>query len=96
MSALKNVFRKWGFQTLLIIVRRFGVKTQRLEEYAAMLWKRSLLQPSALGDMGTSRYCIVTIALEKLGIPSVYITAPRSELVEGVAFYGQAAFCRVN
>ena len=50
--------------------------------------------------MGTSpATCIVTIALEKLGIPSVYITAPPGgELVEGVALYraGHLCLCKID
>ena len=50
--------------------------------------------------MGTSpATCIVTIALEKLGIPSVYITAPPGgELVEGVAVYraGHLCLCKID
>lgn len=76
-----------------------GKDTQQLEEYAAMLAKeKPTAAIVALGDMGTSpATCIVTIALEKLGIPSVYITAPPGgELVEGVAFYRQAGFACVK
>ena len=54
----------------------------------------------ALGDMGTSpATCIVTIALEKLGIPTVYVTAPPGgDLVEGVAVYraGNLCLCKID
>ncbi len=79
-----------------------GKNSKQLEEYAAMLVKKE--KPAAavvaLGDMGTSAAtCIVTIALEKLGIPSVYITAPPGgELVEGVAVYraGNLCLCKID
>jgi tRNA A37 threonylcarbamoyladenosine biosynthesis protein TsaE len=78
-----------------------GKDTKALEQYAAMLAKE---KPDAavvaLGDMGTSpATCIVTIALEKLGIPSVYITAPPGgDLVEGVAVYraGNLCLCKID
>ena len=55
-----------------------GKDTRGLENYAAMLaQEKPVAAVVALGDMGTSpATCIVTIALEKLGIPTVYITAP--------------------
>jgi hypothetical protein len=78
-----------------------GKNTKQLEEYAAMLAKeRPTAAVVALGDMGTSpATCIVTIALEKLGIPSVYITAPPGgDLVEGVAVYraGNLCLCKID
>jgi tRNA A37 threonylcarbamoyladenosine biosynthesis protein TsaE len=78
-----------------------GKDTKKLEDYAAMLAKeKPTAAVVALGDMGTSpATCIVTIALEKLGIPSVYITAPPGgELVEGVAVYraGNLCLCKID
>jgi tRNA A37 threonylcarbamoyladenosine biosynthesis protein TsaE len=78
-----------------------GKDTQALENYAAMLAKeKPVAAVVALGDMGTSpATCIVTIALEKLGIPSVYITAPPGgDLVEGVAVYraGNLCLCKID
>ena len=78
-----------------------GKDTKALEAYAAMLAKeKPTAAVVALGDMGTSpATTIVTIALEKLGIPSVYITAPPGgELVEGVAFYraGHLCLCKID
>jgi hypothetical protein len=78
-----------------------GKDTAALERYAAMLAEE---KPDAavvaLGDMGTSpATCIVTIALETLGIPSVYITAPPGgDLVEGVAVYraGNLCLCKID
>ncbi len=88
---IKERFREMGisnFVDYLETVR--GKDTAALENYAAMLAKeKPVAAVVALGDMGTSpATCIVTIALEKLGIPSVYITAPPGgDLVEGVAVY---------
>jgi hypothetical protein len=73
-----------------------GKSTKMLKEYAGTLAdagpKAAVV---ALGDMGTSpATTIVTIALEELGIPSVYITAPPgSGLVKGVAFYRAGRLC---
>jgi hypothetical protein len=78
-----------------------GKGSKVLEDYAAMLAKeKPTAAILALGDMGTSpATCIVTIALEKLGIPSVYVTAPPGgELVEGVAVYraGNLCLCKID
>jgi hypothetical protein len=99
---IKERFREMGignFVDYRETVR--GKDTAALEQYAAMLAKE---KPDAavvaLGDMGTSpATCIVTIALEKLGIPSVYITAPPGgDLVEGVAVYraGNLCLCKID
>src|SRR5512143_1274057 len=99
---IKDRFREMGicnFVDYRETVR--GKDTKGLEKYAAMLAKE---KPDAavvaLGDMGTSpATCIVTIALEKLGIPSVYITAPPGgDLVEGVAVYraGNLCLCKID
>jgi hypothetical protein len=99
---IKERFRDMGigaFIDYLETVR--GKDTAALEKYATMLAKE---KPDAavvaLGDMGTSpATCIVTMALEKLGIPSVYITAPPGgELVEGVAVYraGNLCLCKID
>ncbi len=78
-----------------------GKDTEALEKYAAMLAKeKPVAAVVALGDMGTSpATCIITIALEKLGIPSVYVTAPPGgDLVEGVAVYraGNLCLCKID
>src|SRR5690554_2284447 len=55
---------------------------------------------TALGDIGVSpATTILTIELEKAGIPTVYITAPPgSRLVEAVALYraGQICVCEID
>ena len=99
---IKERFRDMGignFVDYLETVR--GKDTAALERYAAMLAKeKPVAAVVALGDMGTSpATCIVTIALEKLGIPSVYVTAPPGgELVEGVAVYraGNLCLCKID
>jgi hypothetical protein len=99
---IKERFREIGITNFVDYretVRGKGSKV--LEEYAAMLAKeKPTAAVLALGDMGTSpATCIVTMALEKLGIPSVYITAPPGgELVEGVAVYraGNLCLCKID
>ena len=99
---IKERFREMGINNFVDYRETVrGKDTKRLEEYAAMLAKE---KPDAavvaLGDMGTSpATCIVTIALEKLGIPSVYVTAPPGgDLVEGVAVYraGNLCLCKID
>lgn len=55
-----------------------GKNAEKLGEYAAMLAKeKPVAAIVAFGDMGTSSSTtVLTIALEKLGIPAVYMTAP--------------------
>ncbi len=99
---IKERFREMGISNFIDYRETVrGKDTKALEKYAAMLAKE---KPDAavvaLGDMGTSpATCIVTIALEKLGIPSVYITAPPGgDLVEGVAVYraGNLCLCKID
>ncbi|WP_300163699.1 hypothetical protein [Solidesulfovibrio sp.] len=79
-----------------------GKSTQDLKDYAA--GKLAAVKPVAavlaLGDVGTSpATTIMTIAMEELGIPSVYVTSPPgSDLVRGVAFYraGQLCLCPID
>lgn len=74
-----------------------GKSTKDLENYAEKLSKeRPVAAIVALGDMGTSAATtIIAITLEKLGIPTVYITAPPgSNVVNGVAFYRAGHLCR--
>jgi hypothetical protein len=78
-----------------------GKDTAELEKYAAMLAKeKPTAAIVAFGDMGTSAATtIVAIALEKLGIPTVYMTAPPgSAITEGVAVYraGNLCLCSVD
>ena len=78
-----------------------GKNTEKLEEYAEMLAKeKPTAAIVAFGDMGTSSATtIVAIALEKLGIPTVYMTAPPgSGITEGVGVYraGNLCLCSVD
>lgn len=78
-----------------------GKDTPKLEEYAAMLAEeKPTAAIVAFGDMGTSSATtVVTIALEKLGIPTVYMTAPPGTgITEGVGFYraGNLCLCSVD
>ncbi|MBN1567756.1 MAG: hypothetical protein JXA73_07900 [Acidobacteria bacterium] len=99
---IKERFREMGIGNFIDYVETVrGKDTAALEKYAAMLAKeKPAAAVVALGDMGTSpATCIVTMALEKLGIPSVYITAPPGgELVEGVAVYraGNLCLCKID
>jgi len=99
---IKERFREAGITNFIDYRETVrGKDTKKLEDYAAMMAKeKPTAAVVALGDMGTSpATCIVTIALEKLGIPSVYITAPPGgELVEGVAVYraGNLCLCKID
>ncbi len=78
-----------------------GKTNQELKDYAARLAEaKPVAAILALGDVGVSpATTIVTIALEELGIPSVYITAPPgTDLAKAVAFYraGQLCFCPID
>lgn len=78
-----------------------GKNTAELEAYAAMLAEeKPTAAVVAFGDMGTSSSTtILSIALEKLGIPTVYMTAPPgSGVTEGVGVYraGNLCLCSVD
>ncbi len=78
-----------------------GKNTPALEAYAAMLaQEKPTAAIVAFGDMGTSSSTtILSIALEKLGIPTVYMTAPPgSGITEGVGVYraGNLCLCSVD
>ena len=78
-----------------------GKNQKRLYEYAAMLaQEKPTAAIVAFGDMGTSSSTtVVAIALEKLGIPTVYMTAPPgSAITEGVGVYraGHLCLCSVD
>ena len=78
-----------------------GKTNQELKAYAAMLAEsKPVAAVLALGDVGVSpATTIITIALEELGVPSVYITAPPgTDLAKAVAFYraGQLCLCPID
>lgn len=94
---IKERFREMGITNFVDYVETVrGKDTAKLEEYAAMLAEeKPTAAVVALGDMGTSAATtVVTIALEKLGIPTVYITAPPgSAICRGVGFYRARNLC---
>ena len=78
-----------------------GKDAAMLADYAAMLAKENPVAAIvAFGDMGTSSSTtVVTIDLEKLGIPAVYMTAPPGTgITEGVGLYraGHLCLCSVD
>ena len=78
-----------------------GKDARKLEEYARMLaQEKPTAAIVAFGDMGTSSSTtVLTIALEKLGIPTVYMTAPPGTgITEGVGVYraGHLCMCSVD
>jgi len=69
-----------------------GKMNQDLRDYAAKLAaEKPVAAIVAIGDIGVSPACtVVSIALEELGIPTLYITAPPgTDLVRAVAHYRQ-------
>src|SRR5208337_435343 len=78
-----------------------GKSTDDLRNFAAKLAEyKPVAAVFALGDVGVSpATTIMTIRMEELGIPTVYITAPPgSDLVKGVVHYraGQLAVCPID
>jgi hypothetical protein len=78
-----------------------GKEPHQLAEYAAMMAQENPVAAFvAFGDMGTSSSTtLVAIALEKLGIPTVYMTAPPgTAITEGVGAYraGNLCLCSVD
>ena len=73
-----------------------GKDAKMLADYAAMLAEeKPVAAIVAFGDMGTSSSTtVVTIELEKLGIPSVYMTAPPGTgITRGVGYYRAGNLC---
>ena len=78
-----------------------GKDAAMLADYATMLAKeKPTAAIVAFGDMGTSSSTtVVTIELEKLGIPSLYMTAPPgTAITQGVGLYraGHLCMCSVD
>ncbi|MFV0528960.1 MAG: hypothetical protein ACK5MN_09620 [Lachnospiraceae bacterium] len=78
-----------------------GKDAAMLAEYAAMMAEeKPVAAIVAFGDMGTSSSTtVLSIALEKLGIPTVYMTAPPGTgITEGVGLYraGHLCLCSVD
>jgi len=74
-----------------------GKTNQDLIDFAARLKDeyKPVATILALGDMGTSpATAILTIAMEEIGVPSLYITAPPgTDLVKAAAFYRAGHLC---
>ena len=73
-----------------------GKTNQDLRDYAAKLAaEKPVAAIVAIGDIGVSPACtVVSIVLEELGIPTLYITAPPgTDLVRAVAHYRAGQLC---
>lgn len=99
---IKRRFEEIGVSNFLDVRKTVrGMTARDLQEYAKVLAEQD---PTAviiaLGDMGVSpASTILTIALEKLGIPTVLITAsPGAELAQATAFYhaGELCLCEIS
>ncbi len=76
-----------------------GKNAGKLMEYAKMLAEeKPAAAIVAFGDMGTSSSTtVLTIALEKIGIPAVYMTAPPGTgITEGVGVYRAGELCMAS
>lgn len=76
-----------------------GKNAAKLAEYAEMLAKeKPVAAIVAFGDMGTSSSTtVLTIALEKIGIPAVYMTAPPGTgITQGVGVYRAGNLCMAS
>ena len=76
-----------------------GKNADKLMEYAKMLAEeKPVAAIVAFGDMGTSSSTtVLTIALEKIGIPAVYMTAPPgTAITEGVGVYRAGELCMAS
>lgn len=99
---LKRCFEELGVEQ--IEDYRRTVRGLNNQELGALARKLAEFNPTAvviaLGDMGVSpASAIVTIELERLGIPTVLITAsPGAELAQAVAYYraGQLCLCPID
>lgn len=101
-NRIKERFAEVGIAEFVDYTEKIGGKTTKdLEAYAAMLAEE---KPSAailaLGDMGTSASTtVLAIELEKLGIPTVHMTAPPGSVIaDGVGVYraGNLCLCSVD
>jgi hypothetical protein len=99
---LKANFAKGGITNL--VEHRETVRGKTTDGLRAFAEKLAEYKPVAavfaLGDVGVSpATTIMTIRMEELGIPTVYITAPPgSDLVKGVVYYraGRLAVCPID
>ena len=99
LTALQSHFENRGFQQIEIFRETIRGKDENqikllAEEMAARGAKGAVL---TLSDMGVSpAMVLLTIAMEKAGIPAVCLTAgPGTQLAEGVACYRAGRLCLV-
>lgn len=96
-NRLKERLRAEGIGNFVDYVETVrGKSTQDQKDYAAMMAREKPVAAFvAMGDMGTSSATtIVAIALEELGIPTLYFTAPPgTDLVRAVANYRAGHLC---
>ncbi|MBL0378211.1 MAG: hypothetical protein N839_0015350 [Desulfofustis sp. PB-SRB1] len=96
-TRLKERLREEGFTNFVDFVETVrGKSTQDQKDWAAYMAKEKPVAAFvAMGDMGTSSATtIVAIALEELGIPTLYFTAPPgTNLVRAVANYRAGHLC---
>jgi hypothetical protein len=95
---IKENFAKEGITNVVDHCETVRGKTnQDLKDFAARLASeyKPVAAFLALGDMGTSpATAVMTIAMEELGVPSLYITAPPgTDLVKAAAFYRAGHLC---
>ena len=99
-TRIKKVFDDKGFENR--IDRRETVRGKSTEDLRQLGSRLAETKPVAaiiaLGDMGVApATTILTMALEELGIPSVYITAPPgTDLAKATAFYRAGRLCICN
>ena len=93
---IENLAREGITNILDFVETPRGKNNQDLLDYAALIAKeKPVAAIVALGDIGVSPACtIITIELERLGIPTLYYTAPPgTDLVRAVANYRSGHIC---
>ena len=99
-SRIKEVLRENGIDNL--IDRRETVRGKSTENLRELGQRLAETEPVAaiiaLGDMGVApATTVLTMTLEELGIPSVFITAPPgTDLAKATAFYRAGRLCLCN
>jgi hypothetical protein len=97
---IKEHFRELGINNFVEYTETVrGKDAAKLAEYAAMLAREHPVAAiTAFGDMGTSSSTtVLTIEMEKLGIPTVYMTAPPGTgITEGVGVYRAGHLCMAS
>lgn len=97
---IKEIFKQKGI--INFIHHRETVRGKSTEDLTSLSERLAESKPAAaiiaLGDMGVApASAILTISLEKLGIPSVLITAPPgTALAKATAFYRAGRLCLCN